>query len=197
MEQTALILIIISLVFLVIITALLTLLLYRLLNKQDPASHAGPEINTHFKHLNGLHPGIIERLRPAKAKSQKRSEIFCPNHSEEPGEVTCSICDNIFCRSCAKPFKTMHFCKEHLPMLMRHTWIEVLTIKTSSTDPEEGVRLYDLKKKLFEQENIPTYIENHYKIDIERDLIETFLVMFAIEDQIKTVKEWISSNNSP
>lgn len=188
MEQTALILIFISLVLLVIITALLTLLIYRLLKNQNP-SHSGTGQTTEGESLKGFHPAILERMKTLEDLRPKRTELFCPNHSEEPGEVNCAICDHLFCWACIKPFKTMHFCKEHLPLLMKNNWNEVLTIKTSTADPEQGVRLYEVKKKLFEQDEIPTYVETHYKINIDQDYIETYLVLFAIEDKVNELKE--------
>lgn len=72
---------------------------------------------------------------------------------------------------------------------MKNNWNEVLTIKTSTADPEQGVRLYEVKKKLFEQDEIPTYVETHYKINIDQDYIETYLVLFAIEDKVNELKE--------
>jgi len=72
---------------------------------------------------------------------------------------------------------------------MRHDWDEVLTLKTSTTDPEEGVRLYDVKKELFEKEDIPTYIETHYKINVDQDYIETYLVLFAIKEKTEELKD--------
>lgn len=139
-----------------------------------------------------FHPDILERMKALEKNKPKRSDLFCPNHTEEPGETMCAICDKIFCKSCIKPFKSLHFCKEHLPLIMRFDWDEVVTIKTSTHDPEQGVRLYDVKKEIFENENIPTYVETHYKINVDQDYIETYLVLFAQVDSIEKVKSEIA-----
>lgn len=189
MEQTAFLLITITLLLLVIIIGLLSVLVFKMLKGQKqneilPPQEVGkPE----------LHPAILERMKDIEKIKPKRAELFCPNHTEEPGETVCAICDKLFCRACIKPFKTMHFCKEHLPLIMRHDWDEVLTIKTSTHDPEQGVRLYDLKKDLFVNDDIPTYIETHYKINVDQDYIETYLVMFATKESLYSVKEKIQS----
>lgn len=138
---------------------------------------------------NEYHPEVLKRMKDIEKVKHKRAELFCPNHPEEPGEVSCAICDHIFCKSCVKPFKTMHFCKEHIPLVMQNEWDEVLTIKTSTNDPEQGVRLYDIKKQLLQDENIPTYIETHYKINVDHDHIETYLVLFGIKENIPELKE--------
>lgn len=73
--------------------------------------------------------------------------------------------------------------------MMRHDWEEVLTLKTSTSDPEQGVKLYDIKKELFQRDDIPTYIETHYKINVDHDYIETYLVLFSIKESTLALKE--------
>ena len=201
MEQTALILIAITLLLLVIIIGLLTVLIYKMLKGHKHQDSPSPVVTKEETHLeiakSELHPEILERMKSLEKIKPKRAELFCPNHTEEPGETVCAICDKLYCRACIKPFKTMHFCKEHLPLIMRHDWDEVLTIKTSTHDPEQGVRLYDLKKDLFEKEDIPTYIETHYKINVDQDYIETYLVMYATKETLDSVKEKIQTKLNP
>ena len=196
MENTAIILIAITLFFLVIIVGLLTILVYRLVKnppttvtpiKPEDGSAPHPDISrTEF------HPGIMERLKELETIKPGRSELFCPNHRDEPGEVTCGICDKLFCKACIKPFKTMHFCKEHMPLIMRHDWEEIVTVKTSTQNPEEGVELFEKKKVLFTEKNLPTYIETHYKINIDQDYIETYLVVFAIKEEAEAVRNFLA-----
>lgn len=181
METTALVLISIALFLMVIVIGLLCVLIYKLLNTTAPPQ---PEHKT-----PNYHPEILDRINEARKFTPKRSELFCPNHTEEPGEVTCSICDKMFCKACIKPFKTMHFCKEHIPVIMKNEWDEVLTLKTSTTDPEQGVKLFEIKKQLFEIDGIPSYIETHYKINVDQDYIETYLVLFGIREQVQELKK--------
>lgn len=184
MEQTAILLIVITNVFLVIILGVLAFLIYKLFQQKLPHQKNTDETSSDHKY----HPAALERIKELEKLKPRRAELFCPNHPDEPGETTCAICDKLFCKACVKPFKTMHFCKEHLPLIMRNDWDEVLTLKTSTHDPEQGVRLYDIKKKLFEKEDIPTYIETHYKINVDQDYIETYLVLFGIREQVESLK---------
>lgn len=198
MENTAIILIGITLFLLVIIVGLLTLLIYKVLKNQNSIINNTPIQTGEAPHpdvsKSEFHPGILERMKEMERAKPKRSELFCPNHREEPGEVSCGICDKLFCKSCVKPFKSLHFCKEHIPLIMRHEWEEVLTVKTSTQDPEEGVILYDAKKRLFEDKGIPTYIETHYKINVDQDYIETYLVVLAIKENVEMVRTHLSQN---
>lgn len=193
MEQTALILIIVTLFLLVIVVGILTVFIFKMFGKDKAFSNPTTPTSNEAPHpdvsKSEFHPAILERLKGLEKIKPTRAHLFCPNHTEEPGETMCSICDKIYCRACIKPFKSLYFCKEHLPLIMRYDWDEVLTIKTSTQDPEQGVRLYDVKKEIFEQDDIPTYVETHYKINVDQDYIETYLVLFAQKESIGMVKE--------
>jgi hypothetical protein len=199
MENTAIILIVITLFLLVIIVGLLTLLVLKMMKQTPTVISSPPSLATTGEAPHPdvskaeFHPAIMERMKELEKVKPRKAELFCPNHSDEPGEVTCAVCDKLYCKACIKPYKTMHFCKEHLPLIMRYDWDEVLTVKTSTADPEEGVRLYDVKKDLFEKEDIPTYIETHYKINVDQDYIETYLVMFAIKEKVADLKKRLES----
>jgi len=185
MDNIALTLIGVTLILLVVIVGLLTVLIYKLTTKERlPIQAAQPE-----SPRAEFHPAILDRIKEVEKLKPKRADLFCPNHTEEPGETSCAICDKIFCKACIKPFRSLHFCKEHIPLIMRHDWDEVLTVKTSTQDPERGVRLYDLKKKILEDSDLPTYIETHYKINVDQDYIETYLVLFSIRENIESVRE--------
>ncbi len=186
MENTALLLIVFTNLLLVIILGVFGFFIYRLI--RDQKSPRSPAVTPEFETSPDYHPAILDRLKEAKKLKERRADLFCPNHPEEPGEVSCGICDKIFCHSCIKPFKSLHFCREHLPLVMNNLWEEVITVKTSTQDPEHGVRIYDIKKEIFEKEDLPSYVETHYKINVDLDHIETYLVVFAIKEQVEKVK---------
>ena len=180
-------------VLLVVVILVLAFFGYRLLKQQqqkqnpkDPAPAEPPAAVPQY------HPEILERMKSIKKVKPKRQDLFCPNHPDEPGEATCGICDRLFCKACIRPFKSMHLCKEHLPLLMKNDWDEVMTLKTSTDDPEAGVKLYDVKKQIFQEDNIATYIETHYKINVDQDFVETYLVLFAMKSEVQELKEKLS-----
>lgn len=185
MENTALILIIATNLLLVLLLGVFGFFIYRLVRDQKAGKSP---ITTGMEESPELHPAILERLKEAKRIKAKRADLFCPNHPEEPGEVTCGICDKLFCHSCIKPFKSLHFCREHLPLVMSNQWEEVVTVKTSTQDPENGVRIYDIKKEIFEKEDLLSYVETHYKINVDQDQIETYLVVFATKEQLEAIR---------
>jgi hypothetical protein len=187
MDNTALTLIIFTNLILVIILGFLSVLIFKLFFKKNNG------IDTTSKEEdknNKYHPEIISRMKSMKDQNHI-SNLFCPIHHQEPGEVVCAICDQFFCKNCIKPYKTLHFCKEHLPLIMREEWKEVTTLKTSTEFPEEGVKLYEVKKMVFKEKNIPSYIETHYKINIDQDFIETYLVLYTTKENLDFFKKQI------
>ncbi len=186
MENTALTLIIATNLLLVLLLGVFGFFIYRLV--RDQKSKTQPIAPLKLADESEFHPVILVRLKEAKKLKAKRADLFCPNHPEEPGEVSCGICDKIFCHACIKPFKSLHFCREHLPLVMNNQWEEVITVKTSTQDPEGGVRIYDIKKEIFEKEDLPSYVETHYKINVDHDVIETYLVVFAMKEQLEKIK---------
>ncbi|HXH31732.1 MAG TPA: hypothetical protein VNJ01_13035 [Bacteriovoracaceae bacterium] len=184
MNNTAVILIVLTNVLLVIILGALSFIIYKLYRERSSeTSKKAPEGEV------VLHPGARERLRELEKIKVKKASHRCPNHPDEPGEVSCAICEGLFCSVCIKQFKTLHFCREHLAVIMQNEWSEVLTLKTSTTDPEQGVFLYEAKKHFLETEDTATYIETHYKINVDQDYIETYLVLFGIKAQNGMLKD--------
>ncbi len=179
MENTALLLIVVTNMFLVLIVGVLVFFVYKMirLNQtkvEDPL-------------LAKLHPDALARITELK-KLKPRVSYVCSNHPDEPSENTCAVCNRGFCIACVKPFKAMHVCHEHYELVMNTNWEEILTVKSSAKDPERGVKLYEVKKELFTKEDIPTFIETHYKINVDHDFIETYLVLYAQPEQSEALK---------
>ena len=199
MEQTTLIIVVITNIILVLGLGGFGFLIYKLLKDQKAPPPAGTQAPTVAVEKNPLaetpsyHPEILKRMKYLEEVKAKKAELACPNHPSEPGETICAICDLHYCHACVKPFKSMYLCKEHMPLVMGNEWGEVLTIKSSAADPEKGVRLYDLKKELYRDEDLPSYIETHYKLNVDHDSIETYLVMFAKIGDLDTVKRKTAS----
>jgi hypothetical protein len=200
MEKWAYILIALSLFMLVIIIGLLSVLIYKLFKNQSASQASNTPLGNQDDQSKAnmeFHPAILERMNDMKKVKAKRMDLFCPNHTEEPGETTCAICEKLFCKSCVKDFKSLHFCKEHLPLIMNFEWDEVFTLKTSTHDPEQGVRLYDIKKDLFEKDDLATYVETHYKINVDQDHIETYLVVYAQREYVQKARLIIQEKLNP
>lgn len=199
MEQATLIIVVITNIILVLGLGGLGFLIYKLLKDQKAPPSQGSQVQVPMTETDPrpetstYHPEILKRMKYLEEVKAKKAELACPNHPSEPGETICAICDLHYCHACVKPFKSMYLCKEHMPLVMGNEWGEVLTIKSSASDPEKGVRLYDMKKELYRDDDLPSYIETHYKLNVDHDSIETYLVMFARVDDLASVKRKVTA----
>ncbi|MFP5457140.1 MAG: hypothetical protein ACLGG7_00270 [Bacteriovoracia bacterium] len=150
-------------------------------------------------HDDRLHPDIKLRLAEAKsAKRKLREEATCVVHPKEPSEGSCAICAQYFCHNCLKPQQSLLFCREHVSLYLSSSWTEVHSVKSNPHDPEAGVELVDWKKGLWDSENVPTIIQTHYKINVDGDQIESWVVLLAREKEAAEVKERLANSlNSP
>jgi hypothetical protein len=179
MENILLTLVVILLVVLIIVMVVAILFAMKLIPalKQNNAP-------------DNFHPDIKERMSEAqKIKAKLILEANCHLHPKEPSEAACAICDDYFCKSCIKTFENKNFCKEHSSLFLNYQWKDVFTLKSTPDDPEAGVRVVEWKKKVWKDESLPLYVQTHYKIDVDGDQIESWVVLFSREDDCDSVKE--------
>ncbi|MCE3012707.1 MAG: hypothetical protein LW878_06530 [Proteobacteria bacterium] len=178
MENILLTLVIILLVILIIVLIGAVLFALKLLPKLQ-------EKTTPDK----FHPEIKKRMTESqKIKEKLILEANCHLHPNEPSEAACAICDDYFCKTCIKTYENKHFCKEHSGFFLNFKWKDVYTLKSTPNDPEAGVRVVEWKKEIWKKEAIPLYIQTHYKIDVDGDEIESWVVLFAKEADSEDIK---------
>jgi hypothetical protein len=190
MENILLTLVVVLLVLLLFMMGGLALLGWKLLNKDG---------NSPSKEIEDdkIHPEIKRRMLEARSlKAKQHIEASCHLHPKEPSEGSCAICAEYFCKSCLKPQQSLLFCREHLNLYLNSQWSEVCNVKSSPTDPEAGVELIDWKKKLWDSEGTPTFIQTHYKINVDGDQIESWVVLFAREKETDEVRKRLGKFSS-
>lgn len=185
MENILLTIVVILLVILLVLLVGLGYLGLRLLKTKAPTAD-----ETALAHDDRLHPAIKQRLDEAKsAKARLLEDATCVLHPKEPSEGSCAICNQYFCHSCLKPQQSMLFCREHVGIYLAAAWAEVHSVKSNPHDVEAGVELVEWKKRLWETDKVPTIIQTHYKINVEGDQIESWVVLLAREQDEGEVKE--------
>ena len=139
--------------------------------------------------------GFIAYLLLKNSRQTRDADIsyFCKLHPGIKSTGLCAICEQPFCADCLKEHEKLFFCPEHYDLFLAHKWTDVLTIRTNPNEPYKTAFLYNFKKQLWEQDNIPTYIITHYKIDVEQDHIESYVKLFARQDNQELLKKLIEN----
>jgi hypothetical protein len=138
-------------------------------------------------------PPIV--LRPVSEKSKRHYEPiqerhYCIHHNDEPSVGSCLICEEVFCENCLVEHESMHFCKEHFRIFANNKWKQITDVKTTPDTPEDGLYIYDFKRDLWLNKNVPSFVMTHYKINIENDFIESFIQLnVREEDEEKLTNE--------
>ncbi len=107
----------------------------------------------------------------------------CMNHPDNSAVATCAICEGSVCEHCHKDWDGIHLCPEHFGLFSQHTWQEIAEIQTNPKAPEKGHHLYQFKNKLWSDEKVPTYLVTHYKINVDGDFVESWVKLYAREEE--------------
>jgi hypothetical protein len=200
MEQSLFIITIISLVMVIVLMGTVLYLGYKLLKAKmanEDTKTQGTQYQIHdevlkrLQELNLSQTSSIEKKNFENDLSLKHipatEQYFCDHHPQEMSVGTCDICEKAFCSHCLKNHKNLHFCPEHLQLFLMSQWSQVVSVKTSADEPKSGVYLYNLKQELWKEE-IPTYMETQYKINIDNDHIESFVALFSRDKDLSFIK---------
>lgn len=122
--------------------------------------------------------GADQKPQP-DSTSQTETSVFCTHHEKEHAKGTCSICEQSFCESCLKEHDGLTFCSEHLRTFSENKWVDITNIKTTPNNPEAAMFVYQFKKDQWANSNIPTFIVTHYKINIDGDHIESYVMLYV------------------
>ena len=173
--QSNLIPIIVFLLLLIfVLMGAMIFILFRLLTK--------PKVETVPERIV-LNP-IVETLK-LKKESIVVESYYCIHHPDIPSVASCLICEEVFCEDCLVEHESMHFCKEHFRTFANNKWKQITDVRTTPDTPEDGLFIYNFKRDLWQDKNIPTFVMTHYKINIENDFIESFIQLNFREEDVE------------
>ncbi len=137
-------------------------------------------------------PSIAPEVEsPKKLEAQITERHYCIHHPDAPSVGSCLICEEVFCEDCLVDHESMHFCKEHFRTFAAYKWKQITDVRTTPDTPEDGLYIYNFKRDLWQNKNIPTFVMTHYKINIENDFIESFIQLNVREDDVEKLSQAI------
>ena len=132
--------------------------------------------------LPAQHPTIPPLPVVQKLEPKVQEKFTCHNHPDQPSVGSCLICEDVYCENCLVEHESMFFCKQHFKTYANHKWKQVTDFRTSPHNPEEGMFIYNFKRKIWNQKEKPSFIITHYKINVEDDLIESYIQLNVREE---------------
>ena len=105
--------------------------------------------------LKSNQKGTTDNNLPAEVLIEKNDIHNCHNHEKEFSKGTCCICEKSYCESCLKEWDGLTFCVEHLETFSENKWVGITNIKTTPTNPEAAMYIYEFKKDQWKAREYP------------------------------------------
>jgi hypothetical protein len=153
------IIIIILLVFVFVLVGVILFLFYKFLLKRPLNSEITTPLPSQYLLKKDF---VVEKF-------------YCHNHPDKNSIGSCLICEEVFCESCLIEHDGMFFCKEHFKIFANCEWEQISDVKTTPDTPMDSMYIWDFKRKLWNDEKIPSFVLTHYKINVENDFIESYV----------------------
>jgi hypothetical protein len=180
--------------FLLVITV--GFVVYKLLVKKNSAATSSPAdepenpskalSTTEFEKIEKRSSNMSHRVllnENVQAMKQMYEELqsnrgdYCVDHPSEVSVGVCSISGFRYCQHCLKVFQNIKFGKKYLNVYLASEWEDFLTIAKEDDFEDVSPAIIQLKKKLWDVEQIPVIVQSHFKINLGDDSIEAFTVL--------------------
>ncbi len=181
--------IIFLLLIILLLIALIGLVLIKLLYKPKEENQA-VKIEKKEPEL----PIVVATKQPKRITEESVIEkYFCENHLDSPSAGACLICEDVFCEKCLIEHDSLYFCKEHFRVFANNKWKQITDVKTTPDTPEDGLFIYNFKRFVWREKQIPSFVLTHYKINIDEDYIESYIQLNVIESEAENLKDEIEN----
>ncbi|NOT79426.1 MAG: hypothetical protein HOP07_10580 [Bacteriovoracaceae bacterium] len=135
---------------------------------------------------------ILSKIKKL-AEEHVTESFFCKNHPDNASIGACLICEDVFCEKCLIESDGLCFCKDHFKTFVNNKWSQITDVKTTPATPEEGMFIYQYKRQIWRDRDIPSFVLTHYKINIEHDYIESYIQLNVITSKAEDLKMEIES----
>lgn len=135
------------------------------------------------------------QLKSINTPIDEVSSSICIDHPEELALNKCAISAEAYCEKCIIKHDETWVAKKNLDILLSAQWHELFCIKDSENFQSTKERLMKVKASLWKNATVPILIQGHFKIDVEDDKIQSFIVIKARTEDIEFVKKELSFIN--
>ena len=193
LQNNLLLIVLILLVIILFLMAIISFFLIKFLisNKELAKSQPPPQTFTQpTENFSSEEQSNVKKLKQVSSELIVE-KFFCENHPETPSSGACLICEDVFCEKCLIEHEGLYFCKEHFKTFVNNKWTQITDVKTTPSTPEDGLFIYNFKKQIWVDKEIPSFVLTHYKINIEHDYIESYIQLNVIESKATELKNEI------
>lgn len=192
------ILVIILIVFIVVLIGLLAYFGHRFLKIRELEAkkvQSSTDQKTETKKKSSMihkkiNPELLEALRAKKEEAEH--SLYCVDHPDEFAKGKCAISGEPYCGHCLTKQGDVRISRKYLDLYLDNEWAEVMMIPNDDHNKDVKSRLMKMKKEMWETENLPLIVQEHYKINVQADEIEEYTVILSRVDDLNYVKKELS-----
>ena len=128
---------------------------------------------------------VMQSLRATPMKAIAQS-VYCTDHPEVFSQGRCAISYEPLCENCLSKQEEILIGRKYLDLYLDNNWSELQMIRESK---EIRTIYIDIKRKLWEEQGLPVLVQGHFKINVEDDQVEQYIVLSSREEDIDRVKK--------
>lgn len=196
LQENLFALVLFLLIIILLLIAIIAIVLVKLLlSAKDQKSFSPVIVPTVLPTTESPAPRSGEILSKIKklAEEHVTESFFCKNHPDNASIGACLICEDVFCEKCLIESDGLCFCKDHFKTFVNNKWSQITDVKTTPATPEEGMFIYQYKRQIWRDRDVPSFVLTHYKINIEHDYIESYIQLNVITSKAEDLKTEIES----
>jgi hypothetical protein len=114
---------------------------------------------------------------------------YCVNHEAEFSDGVCAVSGYQYCKHCLKSLDSMRIGKDYLDVYLDNVWEEILIIQKKNIKDNHSDAIISYKKRLWNEEQVPVIVQDHFKINVISDTIESFTVLLSRAEDSSKLKE--------
>jgi len=137
-----------------------------------------------------ISPELLSALR--SGKKQETHALYCTDHPDEVSNGKCAISGDAYCAHCLTKQGDIRIARKYLDLYLDNEWEDIYMVPTDKKNTEVKDRLMKVKKELWDEKSLPIIIQGHYKINIQDDEIEEFIVVLTRNEDKEFIKGELS-----
>jgi hypothetical protein len=130
-------------------------------------------------------PEVITSLR-ATPKKEVAQSVYCIDHPEVFSQGRCAISYEPLCENCISKQEDILIGRKYLDLYLDNEWSELKMIRE---DKEVRKTYLAIKRKLWDDESLPVLVQGHFKINVEDDQVEQYIVISSREEDVDRVRK--------
>ncbi|MDA8792384.1 hypothetical protein N9N67_04015 [Bacteriovoracaceae bacterium] len=108
---------------------------------------------------------------------------YCVDHPDQIGIGVCAISNELYCEHCLVQFDTFKISKKFQNLYLAYNWVQVYSVPEKSDGSRDLIqKIWKIKDSIWQENEIPIIIQGQYKINVENDLIESYIVILSRQD---------------